>query len=480
VVCAPLLQQMVLNFRVSELQVLLGFAGRNKSGKKQELQARALELLRTHNTPILMKIRELHKWVSFSTSPGASHTWRSTYLKGPAYASLTRAGALLGGAHHGGVHGGDYPSKLHPPPMLPQATGGAQAPPAPSYPVHPDVRFKQLPFFDVLAELHRPASLSECCQLDTSSGEFFWFCLGGKGGVAIANGKRAFLKKGSTIFPWQRRGCKRTRRCRDTSCEQDDIFPHSMCVKVNSKVCPLPNPIPTNKPGVEPKRPSRPINIVSMCRLSPTVSNHVSVTWLSEYGRAYAIGVYLVRKLTASTLLQRLKATGMRNPDHTRAMIKEKLQHDPDSEIATTSLRGSLICPLGKMRMGIPCRALTCLHLQCFDASLYLQMNEKKPTWICPVCDRPATFTSLVIDGLFMEITMKAPGDCKEVQFHEDGSWSPLVAKKETHLINSPTSASTSRATTSTESQPSGRSSKRPRVEVIDLTLDSSDDEGDP
>lgn len=26
-------------------------------------------------------------------------------------------------------------------------------------------------------------------------------------------------------------------------------------------------------------------------------------------------------------------------------------------------------------------RASTCMHLQCFDASLYVQMNERKPTW---------------------------------------------------------------------------------------------------
>ena len=45
------------------------------------------------------------------------------------------------------------------------------------------------------------------------------------------------------------------------------------------------NPIPTNKPGVEPKRPSRPVNITSICRLSPTVSNQISISWASEYGR---------------------------------------------------------------------------------------------------------------------------------------------------------------------------------------------------
>ena len=42
------------------------------------------------------------------------------------------------------------------------------------------------------------------------------------------------------------------------------------------------NPIPTNKPGAEPKRPSRPVNITYVCRISPTVSNHINVTWSAD------------------------------------------------------------------------------------------------------------------------------------------------------------------------------------------------------
>ena len=57
------------------------------------------------------------------------------------------------------------------------------------------------------------------------------------------------------------------------------------------------------------------------------------------------------------------------------------------------------VVQLGKMRLTIPCRAVTCTHLQCFDAALYLQMNEKKPTWICPVCDKKAAYESLILDG---------------------------------------------------------------------------------
>lgn len=62
----------------------------------------------------------------------------------------------------------------------------------------------------------------------------------------------------------------------------------------------------------------------------------------------------------------------------------------------------SLTCPLGKMRMSTPCRASTCNHLQCFDAMTYLQMNERKPTWMCPVCDKSAIYDNLTIDGLVL------------------------------------------------------------------------------
>lgn len=58
-----LFQTMLLSFRVSELHMLLGFAGRNKSGRKTELQQRALELLRVRSHPIHQKIRELYKTI---------------------------------------------------------------------------------------------------------------------------------------------------------------------------------------------------------------------------------------------------------------------------------------------------------------------------------------------------------------------------------------------------------------------------------
>lgn len=76
--------------------------------------------------------------------------------------------------------------------------------------------------------------------------------------------------------------------------------------------------------------------------------------------------------------------------------------HGWDSRLLWDSVltcRPSFRSQLVKMRLSVPCRAESCAHLQCFDAVFYLQMNEKKPTWMCPVCDKPAAYDQLIIDG---------------------------------------------------------------------------------
>lgn len=54
---------------------------------------------------------------------------------------------------------------------------------------------------------------------------------------------------------------------------------------------------------------------------------------------------------------------------------------------------------LAKTRLKVPCRASGCAHPQCFDARAYLELNRRKPVWVCPVCDRPAPFRLLKVDG---------------------------------------------------------------------------------
>lgn len=96
------------------------------------------------------------------------------------------------------------------------------------------------------------------------------------------------------------------------------------------------------------------------------------------------------------------------SPGHLCSEQEELFHQMPLDSLLTIQACFSVFCSdtlemhllqLGKMRLTIPCRAVTCTHLQCFDAALYLQMNEKKPTWICPVCDKKAAYESLILDG---------------------------------------------------------------------------------
>nr|CAD7411111.1 unnamed protein product [Timema cristinae] len=222
-----------------------------------------------------------------------------------------------------------YPPKLSPQPCTLKLSQSG-------YPVHPDVRLKNLPFFNILAELHKPTSLvpkdSSRAQAETLK---FYLTPQQASNITVSRDYRSGSRLEYTNEV-QIRFC-----LLETSCEQDDFFPPGLTVKVNGRQASLPPPIPTNKPGVEPKRPPKPINITSLVKLSPLHANFIDVTWNCDYGQGYVIAVYLVNKLGSAELLKRMRAKGARQSDYTRGLIKEKLSEDADSEIATTSLRVS-------------------------------------------------------------------------------------------------------------------------------------------
>ncbi|XP_035292281.1 E3 SUMO-protein ligase PIAS2 isoform X3 [Anguilla anguilla] len=474
------LRNMVSSFRVSELQVLLGFAGRNKSGRKHELLLRALHLLKSGCSPaVQIKIKELYRRRYPRTVDSLPHL---SSLK-PSVFSLEGSPPALDPELALGARQprGSLPAPQH---LVVAARGSAllhdakpgmdmQQSAAPVPPVHPDVQMKPLPFYDVLDVLIKPSSLG-ASSIQRFQEKHFIFALTPQQVREVCI-SRDFLPGGRRDYMVQ----IQLRFClAETSCLQEDNYPNSLCIKVNGKLFPLPGYAPPPKNGVEQKRPGRPLNITSLVRLSSAVPNQISITWAPEIGKTYSISVYLVRQLTSSLLLQRLKMKGIRNPDHSRALIKEKLTADPDSEVATTSLRVSLMCPLGKMRLTVPCRAATCSHLQCFDAALYLQMNEKKPTWICPVCDKKAAYETLIIDGLFMEI-LNSCSDFDEIKFQEDGSWCSMKPKKEALKVSShciPKVESSSLVRQCAVVPPSEPSSAK-KPDIIDLTLESSSEE---
>jgi len=437
------LREMIAAFRVSELQLLLGFAGRNKYGKKEELLARALELAKIRSSPLQAKIRELFKasQASQEVAEMMGPNGQPINPYGMAYNNLTQLMGL-GGAY-GNIQQqslqGRNPYQTGYPPNSAQAMGGhpgqhpgmfnaggyQQVAPSRTVPLHPNVKLQRLPFCDIHAELLKPATL-----IAQGGNRFqeaqFTFVLSPTQATNIASNRDIQIgARLDFLYQIQLRFFPLTAEA--TNVEISDEFPPSVVVHVNGKQVPLPNPIPTNKPGVEPKRPPKPVNITPHCKLSPILPNAINIKWASEYNKTWVVGIWLVMKLTSDDLLDRLKKKGTREPAYTKALIIKKL-NDDDDDVATTSLKVTVSCPLGKMRMRVPCRPSTCSHLQCFDAATFLQMNERKPTWNCPVCDSKGNYSDLLIDGYFQEVleSKELPEEENDIILEADGTWKPV------------------------------------------------------
>ncbi|XP_014743293.1 PREDICTED: E3 SUMO-protein ligase PIAS1 [Sturnus vulgaris] len=150
------LKQMVMSLRVSELQVLLGYAGRNKHGRKHELLTKALHLLKAGCSPaVQMKIKELYRrrFPQKIMSPAE--------LSLPSVHSSSMPAALSpSGIPQLSYDGHPATSPLLPVSLLapkhelelPHLTSAL-------HPVHPDIKLQKLPFYDLLDELIKPTSL---------------------------------------------------------------------------------------------------------------------------------------------------------------------------------------------------------------------------------------------------------------------------------------------------------------------------------
>lgn len=186
---------MVSSFRVSELQVLLGFAGRNKSGRKHELLLRALHLLRSGCSPaVQIKIKELYRRRYPRTFDGlqdlaALKSSIKSYFQIDSGATVVSSDLPLQTGHSDLLQqqqhlvSCDSPVFHESKPMM-----NMQQPTQLMAPVHPDVQMKSLPFYDVLDVLIKPSSLGTFKCLDVP-------CLVGKNVLLIGVLKRKVIYK---------------------------------------------------------------------------------------------------------------------------------------------------------------------------------------------------------------------------------------------------------------------------------------------
>uniref|UniRef100_A0A3Q0KTB8 Putative sumo ligase n=1 Tax=Schistosoma mansoni TaxID=6183 RepID=A0A3Q0KTB8_SCHMA len=233
----------------------------------------------------------------------------------------------------------------------------------------------------------------------------------------------------------------------------EDSLPVHLIIQVNGRPIQLPPLLPSNRPGMDGRRNPRPINITQSLHVSPTVPNYIKLTWTHDYS-SYTynvVGIYLMRRRSPQQLCGLLHSTSFQNANVMKMEIMKKLSpnattgnigsvnsqsqssacnendDDDDDLVMPNTLPVQLLCPLSKCRIEVPVRGRNCRHVQCYDATTYLIINERKPTWNCPVCDGKAVYEDLIVDGLFLEIlNSKRSQDLEEIIFHSDGSWSAL------------------------------------------------------
>jgi len=177
-----------MTFRVTELQTLLGFAGKNKTGKKNDLQARAVNLLQRGNLTLSVqnKIRELYR--QRYTGNSASSEVQPSEISSSNYSqnktSLSSHSKCLSNPNSSNkfssssnlnshISSNDYYFSM---PRSLTSDFNTNSPsnikpyiPSLAYPVLADVKFKPLSFYDIFGELLKPATLSKFSKYQKSN-----------------------------------------------------------------------------------------------------------------------------------------------------------------------------------------------------------------------------------------------------------------------------------------------------------------------
>ncbi|OAG35373.1 hypothetical protein AYO21_10444 [Fonsecaea monophora] len=304
----------------------------------------------------------------------------------------------------------------------------------------------------------------------------------------------------------------------------DIEFPHNVELKCNG------TDIKANLKGLK-NRPgtTRPVDITSFIKKKPAnYPNSVDMIYAltikdKSPPQKFYLVVNLVLQKSIDTMVADIRRGRVITKDQVIREMRRKAE-DPD-EIVATSMVLSLKDPVGYTRITTPCRGIGCNHVQCFDAALYLQLQEQAPTWTCPICNKAVPWEQLALDQYVNDILNLTPRSVEAVNVDPDGRWhiqnenetssrrsNPTPSEDDDgdddnndgdddgdlvelrigpsfrpsnvetltpHSVKTPPLSSREVSTAPSGSKPSAQTRKRPR-EVIDLTLSDDDDDEPP
>ncbi|KAI8966869.1 zf-MIZ-domain-containing protein [Daldinia sp. FL1419] len=277
------------------------------------------------------------------------------------------------------------------------ATSGAGFP-VPSRPPHSDTIFKNTPFYTIEKRI---GPLHTCPVMNNHRNSIT---------ITLKASEYPDLARCATYS-----STKLMVFCGSESMGLQDIqFPHQSEVKVND------DDVKHNLRGLKNKPGStHPVDITPFLRLKQTnYTNKVEFTYALTTKKFY-LALYVCKTHPIDELVTRIKAKKISKDSVIREISKKA--NDPD--VVATSQNLSLKCPLSYARLKVPCRGMTCNHIQCFDANSFMQLQEQGPTWSCPVCSKSAPFETLAIDEYVQEVLENTPDSCEQVTIEPDGQW---------------------------------------------------------
>lgn len=134
----------------------------------------------------------------------------------------------------------------------------------------------------------------------------------------------------------------------------------------------------------------------------------------------FGIYVGLANKLKPSTTISLLKNSPcyQRSVEDTQKLVKSKFSQSSDVACDTDSIQVSLKCPVSysrivsldhlnlsmllfqitSMRLELPALGKNCGHITCFSALTFVELNQSKPEWHCPICKMQIGMDDLRVD----------------------------------------------------------------------------------
>jgi E3 SUMO-protein ligase PIAS1 len=130
--------------------------------------------------------------------------------------------------------------------------------------------------------------------------------------------------------------------------------------------------------------------------------------------KSYTLSIQLIRCISLDSLVnyilkQQSQLTNIHNSNDSDIEIE-------DIGLMTTRQRVSLICPITQSLIVIPVKSSYCSHLTCFDLRTFLQMNQKRLQWTCPICKKSASYETLHVDKRLQSILLNIPNNCSTVE----------------------------------------------------------------